>query len=133
MRPSQPPPPPGVGKQTMSNPESNKPTAKSGQHPGAKESRASVETFPLRTKPPGSVGLANEGRPGLGTRADAVSPGASPADVPKREKKQAVAEGGDRPVPKPPEDRPEPEEQDPNSLAQEQQRSTGVSGHAGGT
>ncbi|HEX2854808.1 MAG TPA: hypothetical protein VHO24_16365 [Opitutaceae bacterium] len=117
----------------MSNPESNKPTAKSGQHPGAKESPASLETFPLRTERPGNVGLANEGRPGLGTRADAVNPGASVADVPRREKGKADAKGGDRPVPKPPEERHEPEEQDPNSLAQEQQRSTGVSGHAGGT
>jgi hypothetical protein len=117
----------------MSNPESNKPTVKSGPHPGAKESPGSVETFPLRTKRPGTVGLANEGRPGLGTRADAVSPGASPADLPKREKGKGVGESGESPVPKPPDKRPEPEEQDPNSLAQEQQRSTGVSGHAGGT
>jgi hypothetical protein len=112
----------------MNNPSSEKPTARSGQHPGAHESPESLETFSSRTKRPGKVGLANETRPGLGTRARENPKTGRPEATP--EERAASVEGD---VPHPPEARPEPSEQDSDSLAQEQQRDTGVSGHTGGT
>src|SRR4051812_37492978 len=45
---------------------------------GAPESQASRQSFPERTKRPGSVGLANEARPGLGTRAANPDPAVAP-------------------------------------------------------
>lgn len=91
-----------------------------------------------RTKRPGEAGLANENRPGLGTRGDSASnppegqhdkssvgqkaPRGQPADQP-----QPNAGG---PAPKP--SRPAPNEQRSDSLEQEQQRSTGMSGQSGG-
>jgi hypothetical protein len=114
----------------MNKPEPEKPIAKSGQHPGAKEAPESIQTFPLRTKRPGNVGLANEMRPGLGTRGDSNPDVSSDPDLARAEDDEG---GSARTVPHPPEKRGEPSEQDPNSLEQEQQRSTGVSGHAGAT
>lgn len=85
---------------------------------------------------PGAAGLANENRPGLGTRADPTSnrqeyqghggsaaPGGKPAsDEPDRAAAQA-AQSTERPAPR---------EQRSDSLAQEEQRSTGMSGQSGG-
>lgn len=119
----------------MSNPESEKPTVRSGQHPGSPESRESIETFPLRTKPPGKVGLANEVRPGLGTRAVDAKTGQSLGDSKKPASDGSTKDNRnlDQPLRQPPAEPHEPSEQDSDSLAQEQQRSSGVSGHSGGT
>ncbi len=68
-----------------------------------------------RRRRPGEVGLANEARPGLGTRAAG---------------REAGAPAGGAAIP--PVRRPAPREQDSDSLAQEMQRSTGVSGHTSG-
>ena len=109
----------------MNDPKNASP--RSGQRPGAHESRESIETFPLRTKRPGEVGLANEARPGRGTRADREGQAQIvEIDV-------ADVEGLPNLIPLPPETRHEPAEQDSDSLAQELQRDTGVSGHSSGS
>lgn len=98
---------------------------------GLPESPASRETFPEREKRPGQVGLANEARPGLGTRAEDERE----RNDPHPEKKSHISDKG-KPKATPhgyEEPRPEPREQEPNSLAHEQERSTGVSGHMGNT
>ena len=110
----------------MNNPQPEKPSARSGQQPGAHESPESIETFAQRTKRPGKVGLANESRPGLGTR------GQEPENKTAKVTKAGIEPDEDTNEP-PPEERHEPEEQDPNSFEQEEQRDTGVSGHSGGT
>jgi hypothetical protein len=114
---------------------------------GAPESAGSKKTFPLRTKKPGEVGLANEARPGLGTRGKKTSHPAgrsSEASKPaaKAKAKRAAkktktpahdAEPLGRVAPLPPSrPQPAPREQPPDSLAHEQERDTGVSGHMGG-
>src|SRR4051812_18072030 len=58
----------------MNTPKAKNKTVRSGQHPGEPESPATLATFPQRTKRPGQVGLANEARPGLGTRAADENP-----------------------------------------------------------
>ena len=68
-----------------------------------------------RQRRPGEAGLANEARPGLGTRA--------------AEKETSAAAESDQAAPV---RRPPRREQDSASLAQEMQRSTGVSGHSSG-
>lgn len=102
----------------------------SGGAPETPESRA---TFPERTRKPGKAGLANEARPGLGTRADDADAAAARAERPLPE-----ASGNDGGQPKVTErtyeePRPEPREQPADSLEHEQERSTGVSGHSGNT
>ena len=96
---------------------------------GRPESPQSRETFPERTKKPGQVGLANEARPGLGTRADEADPAAAPEKAPKEAKSntkpRATKLGYEEP-------RPAPREQPPNTMAHEQERSTGMSGQSGG-
>lgn len=82
------------------------------------------------TKKPGHVGLANEARPGLGTREDNGDPAAA-AEKPLQEatsktKPRATKRGYEEP-------RPAPREQPSNSLAHEQERSTGMSGQSSGT
>lgn len=97
---------------------------------GAPESAESRATFPKRKKKPGPAGLANEARPGLGSRADetdpASSPGATAEDPNPDSKPQATRRGYEEP-------RPEPREQPSDSMAHDQERSTGVSGHSGST
>jgi hypothetical protein len=94
------------------------------------ESAPSRETFRERTKEPGKVGLANEARPGLGTRAKNPDPAAAPAKKPKeaksRTKPRATKLGYEEP-------RPAPREQPPNTMAHEEERSTGMSGQSSGT
>ena len=104
---------------------------------GASESKASRETFPRRTKTPGEVGLANEARPGLGTRADVIKAKTttkkSATKIKKLKPSRHDAEPLGRVAPLPPaKPRPAPREQPPNSLGHEQERDTGVSGHTGG-
>jgi|SRR5215216_4770163 len=114
----------------MNNPKSpakNK-TARSGQHPGAPESPGSLETFPERTKRPGQVGLANEARPGLGTRSDDESKGDQPLPPDANDTSESATK-----IQPPPTRRPEPVEQDPDSRQHDLERDTGVSGHSGGT
>ena len=100
---------------------------------GLPESKPSRETFPEREKRPGQVGLANEARPGLGTRSEAETvrndpsaPGKKKTAPDDKGKPKATRYAYEEP-------RPEPREQDPNSLAHEQERSTGASGHMGNT
>jgi hypothetical protein len=97
---------------------------------GAPETAESRATFPKRTKRPRQAGLANEARAGLGTRGDYVDPSAIPDRPPKeatsRSKPQATPHGYEEP-------RPEPRDQPPDSMAHEQERSTGVSGQSSGT
>ncbi len=102
---------------------------------GAPESRPSNETFPHRTDPPGKAGLANEARPGLGTRADETA-GSKPGDArlpdPEQEnddlplRQRSSREPNDKPLPR------DPQEQRPDTWAREEERDTGVSGHLGG-
>lgn len=118
----------------MSTPKkTRKPTAPKPRA-GAPESRQTKETFSRRTRPPGEVGLANETRPGLGTRHDEPFPGepstAQPAPPPAKAEGDTVAqhqhsgvEPNDKPLPR------EPQEQASDSWAHEAERSTGVSGH----
>lgn len=101
---------------------------------GQPESPESRETFAKREQRPGEAGLANEARPGLGTRAEEERIRNDPGVVPKStraprhdpSKPKATRYGYDEP-------RPEPREQLPDSLAHEEERSTGVSGHMGNT
>jgi hypothetical protein len=93
------------------------------------ESPASRETFPERTRKPGDAGLANEARPGLGTRADEADPAAAPAGAPKEAKSKSKPRATKRSYEKP---RPAPRDQRPNTMAHEQERSTGMSGQSSG-
>lgn len=71
-----------------------------------------------------SGGLANELRPGLGS---------TPANPPKAKRASLTDTHNGEPKAKPyaySEPRPEPREQPSDPLAQEQERSTGVSGHS---
>ena len=94
----------------------------------ASESHASRATAKKRAKKPGSVGLANEARPGLGTRADdgrkRARPDAPMKEAKSRSKPEATRHGYEEP-------RPEPREQASDSMAHEEERSTGESGHSG--
>jgi hypothetical protein len=98
---------------------------KSERRSGAPESAASNETFPRRTDPPGEAGLANETRPGLGTRRDEPFPGEPPRAEEGVADPESSREPNDKPVPR------EPQEQMPDSWAHEAERQTGVSGHLG--
>ena len=108
-------------------------------NPGAKEKPVKTDapkkpesraTSRKRTERPGSAGLANEARPGLGSRGDYADPSPIPTTPPPEatsaSKPEATKHGYEEP-------RPEPREQPPDSLAHEQERSTGVSGHSGNT
>lgn len=78
-----------------------------------------------RTQRPGEAGLANENRPGLGTRTahtDQPLSREKPVDVQRKASDQGQTTK-----------RPDPREQRSDSLAQEQQRSTGMSGMSSGT
>jgi hypothetical protein len=116
-------------KTAMNSPTSNNNLERSGQYPKAHDSADSVETFPLHSKHPGQVGLANEARPGLGSR----TPWREDEGEPLVEIDVADVAGLQSVVPRPPERRHEPAEQDSGSLAQQLERETGVSGHSGGT
>lgn len=73
-------------------------------------------------------GLANEARPGLGTRNADPKP-ASKAKLPPAksgQKPEATPRGYEEP-------RPEPREQPPDSRAHDEERSTGISGQSSGT
>lgn len=114
-------------------PEGDRDTSRAAPQP-APESAASRETFPERRKKPGAAGLANEPRPGLGTRMGEAYPPRRPAtkeeleasepDDPKQ-KPRATPRGYEEP-------RPEPREQTSDSRAAEEERDTGVSGHSSG-
>jgi hypothetical protein len=118
----------------MSTPKkTRKPTAPKPRA-GAPESGQTKETFPRRKAPPGEVGLANETRPGLGTRFNEPFPGephgGQPPPGAEPQEGDTVAqhqhssiEPNDKPLPR------EPQEQAPDSWAHEAERSTGVSGH----
>jgi hypothetical protein len=97
---------------------------------GAPETAASRATFRERTRKPRKAGLANEARPGLGPRGDYADPAPVPKHSPKEArpgfKPQASRLGYEEP-------RPEPREQPSDSMAHEEERSTGVSGHMGNT
>lgn len=97
---------------------------------GAPETEESRKTFPKRQQKPGAAGLANEARPGLGTRADDPDPssnqdGPDQSDSDADSKPKATPRGYEEP-------RPEPREQPPDSWAHEQERSTGASGQSSG-
>lgn len=101
---------------------------------GQPESEESRETFPKRERRPGEVGLANEARPGLGTRSEEEQVRNNPAVVPKRAKSAPVDPNAPKATPYGYEEpRPEPREQPSDSPEHEAERSTGVSGHMGGT
>jgi hypothetical protein len=97
---------------------------RTGQHRD-ESGQSGAQRSEQRTEPPGEAGLANENRPGLGTRAahtDQPLTRGRPVDV----QRQASDQGQTT-------KRPEPREQRSDSLAQEQQRSTGMSGMSSGT
>lgn len=110
-------------------------TARRPQTGGAGESAASKATFPKRRKKPGEVGLANELRPGLGTRAKTGQ--AKVAKLGSKTKSAGSVRydkeplGRVAPLPRSKAWR-EPREQASDSFAHELERDTGVSGHAGG-
>lgn len=106
-----------------------------GPSPGQEETE-----LHRRTDPPGVVGLGNEARPGLGTRANEPFPGEPDTEPANEAETPAEGEGGnvaqrqhsgvepnDKPVPR------EPREQQPDTWDHEEERSTGVSGHLGST
>jgi hypothetical protein len=104
--------------------------ALTGAQTGVRVPPPKLRAVAERTKKPGRVGLANEARPGLGTRADAgedkdedaqANPPQDASSPPR-----ATPHGYEEP-------RPEPREQPADSMAHEQERSTGVSGHMGNT
>lgn len=84
----------------------------------------------LRIEEARRKGLANEARPGLGTRNDDPNPQAKPKSTPPEpktgQKPKATRRGYEEP-------RPAPREQAPDSLAHEQERSTGMSGQSSGS
>ena len=97
---------------------------------GAPESAESKQTFPKREQRPGEAGLANEARPGLGTRADENDPAENPS------RSRAQDDGMEPPKANPKahrQPRPEPREQAPDTMAHEMERSTGVSGRTSGS
>jgi hypothetical protein len=105
--------------------------SKPAEQPDLPESSESPETVSERTKPPGAAGLANEARPGLGTRASEPAP-ESPKPV------RTVDKSGKESAPRITrnsyeEPRPDPREQPSDSLEHDEERSTGVSGHSGNT
>lgn len=97
---------------------------------GAPETPESRKTFPKRTEKPGHAGLANEARPGLGTRGDdAEATKRAEAQLPEaksRSRPRATEHGYEEPPPA-------PREQSPDTMEHEEERSTGVSGHSGAT
>jgi hypothetical protein len=97
---------------------------------GVPETPGSRATFPQRTRKPREVGLANEVRPGLGSRAYYADPSPIPDKPPKEAKSGSKPQATPRAYEEP---RPEPREQPPDSMAHEEERSTGVSGHMGNT
>lgn len=119
----------------MKTPPPHKKSGQPDEREGAPESRQSNETFPRRTAPPGSVGLANESRPGLGGRQKQPFPGApeeqaKPADPATAkgnvaQRQRSSREPNDQPLPR------EPREQRPDTWAHEAERSTGASGQSG--
>lgn len=88
-----------------------------------------VDAFQKRKKRLGQAGLANEARPGLGTRAD--------EGVTKREEGTALKQPGKPRAPAAArnyrEPAPAPQEQRPDTMAHELERSTGMSGQSSGT
>lgn len=101
----------------------NKPQKKSGAaaRKGRPESPQSKKTFSRRTARPGEVGLANETRPGLGTRGRKM----------KSPPKKTVGQDADplgRNAPLIPR---EPREQKAGSLGAELERATVASGQMG--
>jgi hypothetical protein len=110
-------------------------TSASGQ-PRDESTQSGAQRNEQRTQRPGETGLANENRPGLGTRADPTS---------NQQEKQGQggaakqpgkdgAKGGSRTVdPNAGKPRPAaPQEQRSDSKQQEEQRSTGMSGQSSG-
>jgi hypothetical protein len=96
-------------------------------HDGMKpESQGSKNTFPKRTKRPGEAGLANEARPGLGSRGrlDQTAGDKKSSNTPHDTEPQG------RNAVLPPR---QPREQPSDSLAHELERDTGVSGQSSGT
>ena len=95
----------------------------------ATEVPKSPESSAKGTRKPREMGLANEARPGLGTRADnpdpAAIPDASPKEAKSGSKPKATKHGYEEP-------RAEPREQPSDSRAHDEERSTGVSGQSSG-
>jgi len=95
-----------------------------GMKPGTTDSKAEL---PRQTESPSETGLANEVRPGLGTRKKPA-----PTRLGRGKTQPAAHDhepaGRDAPlVPR------EPQEQPSDSMAHELERDSGVSGHSGGT
>ena len=95
---------------------------------GKPESPGSRETFPERTRKPDDVGLANEARPGLGSRSENQNeprPASAPPEAKFPGKPKATPHAYEEP-------RPAPRDQPPDTRAHEEERSTGVSGQSSG-
>lgn len=93
-----------------------------------KERAEHVDAFKKRQLRPGKAGLANEPRPGLGTRAS--KPGVERKEgaplKPWRTRAVKAAKKYQEP-------RPAPQEEPADDLLQAQERSTGMSGQSAGT
>jgi hypothetical protein len=96
--------------------------ARDRAHEGRSESPQSNATFPRRTERPGAAGLANERRPGLGSRGPAKRGQAKAKAV----RQDAEPLGRNAPL-----RQREPREQKPDSRAAEQERDTSASGQMG--
>jgi hypothetical protein len=105
------------------------PSAKSDST-GPRGSAKARKAVSNRQKKPGHAGLANESRPGLGTRNDDPDPAHMPegqtAEGKQHGRPKATMHGYEEP-------RPEPREQTDDPLTRDEERSTGVSGHMGNT
>lgn len=91
---------------------------------GRPESPQSNETFPKRTAKPGDTGLANEARPGLGSRDDGMKPLPKGGSKPSPHDQEPL--GRNAPLA---EREPREQKSDP---ARDAERDTGVSGHSSG-
>ena len=97
------------------------------------ERAAARDAVGERERRPGDAGLANEARPGFGTRANEEEVNPAPRRPRGRGLRGPVSQSG---APKATrygyeEPRPEPREQASDSLAHDQERSTAASGHTG--
>lgn len=98
---------------------------RSDEQTAAKDEKAAPRRKPM----PGDVGLANEPRPGLGTRRNDTDPIRPLEDVADDAGANSKPKATKRAYEEP---RPDPREQASDSLAHDEERSTGVSGQSSG-
>lgn len=95
----------------------------------AKKATKSRKAAPRQKRKTGAVGLANEPRPGLGTRRNDTDPIRALEDVADDSAGNSQPKATKRAYEEP---RPDPREQASDSRAHDEERSTGVSGQSSG-